>query len=142
MKVYLVSTGIYSDYEVRGIYSTMEKAKMFSNLFDDDNYIKTFEIDKADISIDNEYPFCVRLDKNHEDVYFGEENTDFCKQKAMYFYDGSALGKDYNFYQIFVYAKDRVSAIKIAKERHMQFLALNMYKDHKYINFITKKAIK
>ena len=120
----------------------MEKAESFSNIFDDCNDIEACEVDRTDVCIDNEYPFCVNIDYNDEEVYFGEDDVKLCKQKAMYFFNCNSCGSDINFYRIYLFAKDRESATKIAKERHMQFLALNMYKDHKYINFITKKEIK
>lgn len=142
MIVYLVTTGTYSDYQVRGIFSTMEKAESFSNIFEDYNDIEACEVDRTDICIDKEYPFCVNIDDNDEEAYFSEDDVKLCKQKAMYFFCGYSCGSDINFYRVYLYAKDRESAIKIAKERHMQFLALNMYKDHKYINFITKEEIK
>ena len=156
MTVYLVTTGTYSDYQVRGIFSTMEKAKSFADIFDDDNDIEACdndieacevdieacEVDRTDICIDKEYPFCVNIDDNDEEAYFSEDDVKLCKQKAMYFFCGYSCGSDINFYRVYLYAKDRESAIKIAKERHMQFLALNMYKDHKCINFITKEEIK
>ena len=137
MTVYLVTTGTYSDYQVRGIFSTMEKAKSFADIFEDDNDIEACVIDRTDLCIDKEYPFCVNIDDNDEEAYFSEDDVKLCKQKAMYF-----LGSDINFYRVYLYAKDRESAIKIAKERHMQFLALNMYKDHICINFITKEKVK
>lgn len=137
MTVYLVTTGTYSDYTVRGIFSTMEKAESFANIFEDYNDIEACEVDRTDVCIDKEYPFCVNIENNNENAYFDEDDVKLCKQKAMYFF-----GSDINFYRVYLYAKDRESAIKIAKERHMQFLALNMYKDHKCINFITKEEVK
>jgi hypothetical protein len=142
MIVYLVTTGTYSDYQVRGIFSSMEKAKDFANIFEDYNDIEACEVDRTDICIDKEYPFCVKFCDNDEDVSFDEDDVKLCNQKAMYFFSGNSCSSYRNYYRIYLYAKDRESATKIAKERHMQFLALNMYKDHKYINFITKEEIK
>ncbi|MFA6727819.1 MAG: hypothetical protein WCS17_06350, partial [Prevotella sp.] len=96
--------------------------------------------DRTDICIDEEYPFCVCLTEDGDFCYFDENEIKKCKQSAMYFYDGKGWYK--KIYEIFLYAKDRASAVKIAKERHMQFLALNMYKNNKYINFVTKEVIK
>ena len=139
MIVYLVTTGIY---QVRGVFSTMEKAKAFANIFEDDNDIEACVIDRTDLCIDKEYPFCVRFSGNDQYVYFDEDDVDRCKQKAMYFNDRHNCDNDCGTYSIYVYAKDRESAVKIAKERHMQFLALNTYRNCKYINFVTKEEIK
>ena len=139
MTVYMVTSGTYSDYKVRGVFSTMGKAKAFAEIFDD-SYINPCEMDRTDICIDEEYPFCVRFIGDDQYVYFDEDDVERCKQKAMYFLEGKEWYK--KNYEIFLYAKDRASAVKIAKERHMQFLALNMYKNNKYINFVTKEVIK
>lgn len=45
MKVFLVSTGSYSDYNVEGIFSTYEKANDFKNYIRYANDIEEYELD-------------------------------------------------------------------------------------------------
>ena len=47
MKIYLVSTGDYSDWSVRGLFSTREVAEKFAALLGDANPIDEWEVDRC-----------------------------------------------------------------------------------------------
>lgn len=50
MKVYVVSTGIYDDYQVEAIFTTLELAKEFMAEFENDyNDIEVFELNPEDV---------------------------------------------------------------------------------------------
>ena len=45
MNVYLVSVGEYSDYQVMGVYSTLEKAQKACPHYASDAFIERYELD-------------------------------------------------------------------------------------------------
>ena len=45
MKVYIVTDGCYSDYTIRGVFSTEEKAKEYAAFFNDANEIEEYDLD-------------------------------------------------------------------------------------------------
>lgn len=88
MKIYLVTTGEYSDYRVEGAFSTKEKAEKLIAKFKKyktESYIEEYELDNA-------------METIKLDTYFVEYNLVTKKvltcRKWEYFYYGSENSKD------------------------------------------------
>lgn len=59
MKVYIVSTGSYSDWMILGIYSTQEKAEKARADYNAENDIKEYAVDEFPQIPDGLRPYCV-----------------------------------------------------------------------------------
>lgn len=51
--VYAVNTGVYSDYRIVAVFSTLELAKEFQQAFSDEDYndIEEYEVDPPDVNL-------------------------------------------------------------------------------------------
>lgn len=116
-KVYLVSTGCYSDYHVLAIFSTREKAQQYWDLCSEPNDIEEFEIDReynfppgkkgylVDFKANGEVKMIMQLDPddNFSDEVYPDRN-------------GSLFTR--------CWANSKEHAIKIANERRTRWLAM------------------
>lgn len=74
MKVYMVTSGQYSDYGVEGIFSTIEKAQEYINCsLAGKEYSSQYFNDIQEIEVDNMYNFVVR---DGYKSFFGEMDID------------------------------------------------------------------
>lgn len=64
-KVYVLTSGSYSDYHIIGIFSTKERAEFISKKLDSNNEIEEYELDE--IGKDNRFVY---------DCYFGKDGID------------------------------------------------------------------
>lgn len=132
MKVFLVSTGRYSEYAVRGIFSTEEKALYAKKYWNSENDIEPFELDALPEHPKDCFFFQVAMDRNG--------NFDRAKSSPLRQYCGfsesgvspcepDAFARDYrligltNHWMFYVWAHDETHAIKIANERRTALIA-------------------
>ena len=123
-KVFVVSTGEYSDWRIRGVFSSREKAESFMATFNDKtknthwnenfNGIDVYEVDEAVNALEKGYmPYEVTIDK-HGNV-------------SQVDVDWSCGGDCYSFltgdWSIYVWAKSIKHAVKIAADRRRQRIA-------------------
>jgi len=116
-KVYVVTSGQYSDYGINAIFSTRERALDYIQAFEDDGYhsmgIEEYELDV--LKPNGRRAFNVRLDGVTGDVIRAEIAS------SSYSFDiGNEFYKDIqgNFHGN-VLAKDRDHAIKIVSEKKL-----------------------
>jgi len=134
-EVYVVTTGSYSSYGIFGIFSTLEKAELYKNALDDSNDIEIYELDEIKTDkIESGYKFwSVDFDKEGNikraivrDPY---ANSTEHKEKRNYFYYYNYPAKfwvsDYMF-DIYIWAKDKEHAIRIAIEHRRVLIANNI----------------
>jgi hypothetical protein len=120
MKVYIVTSGCYSDYHIEGVYSTREMAEEYIRAIKDDyKGINEWEVDVVVDPIEHGYlRWYVRFDGDNID-YINQEDIDLDDPKeeecSYYNYMGSL--------SFSIYAKDRDHAIKIASEKRFMLLA-------------------
>lgn len=118
--VYLVTSGTYSDYNVRGIYSTEEKAQEAKELFAADNYIEKIVIDEIPPHPEGMFLFSVRMDKDGE--CSKSEICDIGYQEVGW----RPYGDGFNVL-FHLFARDKEHAIKIANEKRIELLAMNKW---------------
>lgn len=125
-KVYLVTDGYYSDYHVRGVYSTMEKAEQAKLLYAADNDIEEYELDAVPDSPPGLVPFVVTITFSGDvkDVY-RESAVQFEPRWYVTNWDGSPCGRFY------MWARDEQHAVKIANEWRAQIAALGLWDIYK-----------
>lgn len=117
MKLYMVTDGDCSDYCVRGIYSTPEKAEWAKKLYAAKNDIDEIEVDALPDAPPGMLWYFVKMDVagNSPDVrrvnagYAGQDKWAPCGDN-----------KHVAFYQ---WAEDEQHAVKIANERRAQLIA-------------------
>ncbi len=134
-KIYIVTTGVYSDYSINAVFSTKKLAK---------EYIKKYGLKKDECRIEEYKIDSVILDfpePNLFKVYMRENGDVFDISKCLEFSKGTvlyALNKKYEFYydnmldeyllQIYVFAKTKKHAIKIVNEKRVQLIAEHKWK--------------
>lgn len=115
-KVYLVTSGEYSDYHVDAVFSTRKMAKEYIDIKGTDYGIEEYDID---IPIERKtVVYCVSFYDNGKGKAFiddAEEPDLFCYSKPI----------DYSEEYVFTISSDSAKkAIKIASERLMQIKAM------------------
>lgn len=117
MKVFIVTSGDYSDYHIDRVFSAREKAREFV-----DHMGGCYEIEEY--SLDEETPrgvfgYRVSLYKDHTEVELTDPAYDAYMRK-----DSLRWSEDFMPHLIFVVeAKDAPHAVKIASERFMRIKA-------------------
>lgn len=131
MLIYLVSSGQHSDYMVEGIYSTKELAEEANKLYEEENPIEEFELDKAPDHPSGMYPYFVLMDKdgNSRKVgLVGLITIRNCELSGKWYWKnardrGCRILTDETFCEFYMFAKDETHAVKIANERRAMLIA-------------------
>jgi hypothetical protein len=119
MKVYIVSTGWYSDYDVRGIFSTKEKARYAKKFWCSENNIEPFELDELPEHPKDYFFFKVLMNRNG-DSDSGVQRCEPSNSRMDFRVTAEWLTDHWSF---FVWARDEEHAIKIANERRAALIA-------------------
>ena len=129
-KVFVVTSGTYSDYSIDSIFTNRELAQSFIDVFKDD--WNTMEIEEWDLDPNkthvkqNRKPYFLRINKNGDisdlslanSTYYFKE--DIPKAKISY-------TRDFEWMNINCFADDENHAVKIAGEKMAQILATNSW---------------
>lgn len=122
-KIFVVTTGEYSDYRISGVFSTKEKAEDFVNFVEKHNAnryyleIKEYGVDEfSEASKKGFFVFRVEMDKQGNSKVSSKSAlvSDFDKDDINIW--GGKLFMD-------CYAKDEKHATKIANEKRVQLIA-------------------
>lgn len=130
MKVYVVTEGEYSDYKVCAVFSTIEKANEYSEMFSM-NTPNEYELDERNGFIESHKGlkyFYVDMERNGNTVAVGkneEDDLDFSRVKDHIIQD--EYGPDYIC--VNCWAKDEKHAVKIANEKRIQLIANNQWEE-------------
>lgn len=117
--VFVVTTGSYSDKKIRGIFSLPHYAQDLADVLPDANDIEAYDLNPETIS----HPKGCKL----WDVWMRQDGVEAES------YPADPYGEDwYGFhngsdYHIRVWAKDPEGAAKIANEKRVQIMALNLW---------------
>lgn len=119
MKVYVVTAGSYSDYRIKGIFTTKKLAigymKLFKEgLYTDFNEVEDWDLDLLKTEIELGYT-CFQIQMSKSGNLLNIRKTDF------YWIDINYVPKDERFYGE-VFANDEAHAIKIFNERRVQYI--------------------
>ena len=133
MKVYVVTSGSYSDYRIEEIFEKKEDAEALANILNDGNEVDEWEVNKRRVA-----PlWSIWMKRN------GDLDDDYCSPCAncgdrenIFCYDDSI--------QFGVSADSLERAIKVANERRAIILNRNLWGDNEKIEelFFTHKDIK
>jgi len=121
-KVYLVSTGVYSDHTIRAVCSSREKAEFIASKFEDANDIKEFEVDRlCDRAAQGLSTYTIVWEGDFKNVQNmsgekGEIDND----------DSDVKCAGINRYFCYVLARNSAHAIKIAQDRFIKWKANNI----------------
>ena len=152
--VYVVTSGSYSDYRIRGIYSTEEMAEKYKRAIGyDANDVEIWEVDKIYSQIERGYLYwAVNFDKDGnvkririsdaiEDDYYHYINgpTEGIKKNSVTYYNPDyknpfSFGDEClesGHMNVYIWAKSEEQAVKIASEIRAQVLA-----DEVFINSV------
>jgi hypothetical protein len=130
-KIYIVTSGEYSDYNINAIFSTEELAQAFIDSFKARSYcdmcIEDYDLDpNANDIKQKRRPYWVRIDKEgnvdsieivDSAIWFGCEIAD---ARISYTYN-------LQYMNVYCFANDNNHAIKIAGEKRAQILAANLW---------------
>ncbi len=129
-KIYLVTSGSYSDYKVEAVFDDKALAQKFIDSFKKGGWnemgIEEFELNPHNQKLKKDYiPYFLRMDKvgkaygiDVADSSYGFENED----------PGFDIKGDMFLH---VFAKDETHAIKIANEKRAQLIAMNKWPEKK-----------
>jgi hypothetical protein len=139
MKLYLVWDGSYSDTELLGIYSTMEKAREAHEQFAADN-----DIEEREMDVMPDHPpgltfwdVCMKKDGSlwHGRFSYATPSrapADDAGESYLPQYDWTidvAFPRKTDYVTFYVWARDSEHALKIANERRIQLIATNEWTD-------------
>ncbi len=129
-KVYVVTSGSYSDYGIDAIFTTMELAQAFIDSFNKDkgyndfNDIDEWDLDPHEIDL-KAHRKAYDLRMNKEGQVTGLENSD-----STYGHRNNSsisFTIDKVWMNVYCYADNEEHAVKIANEKRTQILALNRW---------------
>jgi len=124
-KIYVVSSGEYSDYGIDAIFDSKGLAEKYISAFDQNCYdqmeIEEWELNPNENEVKNgRKAFCVRMDKQGNtkevewrDSTFGLRNTSL---NISFTYNKELMN-------CYCFANDEKHAVKIANEKRVQLLA-------------------
>ena len=129
--IYVVTDGDYSDYGIKGIASTLEKAEELKKLFNAHNKIEEYELDEYDPAIEESkgktfYFTALAIEDGRvldikSTTYRKFENQDIW-DKPTQIWDNRCRFKTPTIIN-YLFAKDEAHAIKIANEKRIAYKA-------------------
>jgi len=131
-KVFVVTSGCYSDYAIRNVFSTEQLAEDFMNMFSDDGYpewndIEEWEVDALGNDMHGKKAYRVRMNKKGVTVEVDIRDSAYgfeCRDGA----EGCATIIDiHNNMCADIAATDEEHAVKIANERRVRLIAENRW---------------
>lgn len=119
MKIYIVSTGEYSDWSIVGVFSNKEVADEVNKTYGDDgNAIEEYDVDSIDPKpFRGKKPFLVMIDREGN-MISAESSHGFGPRQADY-----SESPWVNHYQCRCWAKDETEAIKITNDVRARYIA-------------------
>lgn len=115
-EIYVVTKGDYSDYHIKGVFSTKEMANRFlDRLQSSDASMETYLLDELDSWPDHRKSFYVWFDR--------EGNGDAIEEQPRKLDERVIPNGNGQHMHTFCWAKDEQHAIKIGNERRAQTIA-------------------
>lgn len=128
-KVFVVTSGQYSDYGVDAIFTTKELAENFINAFKsdssyDEKNIEEWDLDPYDLHLkQNRKPYFLRINKNGD-----TRDLELCDSVYGFSHElGVSYTHNEDWMNIYCFADDEKHAVKIANERRTQVIAANIW---------------
>lgn len=129
--IYVVTTGSYSDYQIKGMFSTKKKAQAFIDavVLSEANSIEQYTLDAYSDEVERGLsPWRVLMGKDGavRRVSSTEYDLDIGCELACYF---PRTPDSVTELQCTCWAKDEQHAVKIANEKRAQIIAMNLWRD-------------
>ena len=132
MKVYIVTSGDYSDYGIDAVFTNKKTAEVFAGKINGE--VEIWETSPSNLidKLTHNKIFCVRMNK--------EGNTDLVMEEDFGSYEiKNAIEKKTEIFKAvdgycmitYMFAKDEKHAVKIANERRIQLIANNEWDKQK-----------
>lgn len=125
-KIYVVTSGAYSDYGIDAVFDTEELAKKYIASFNKGGFYEMFieewilNPNKEEIK-EGRKAYRIRMDKQGNTTEIEWSNSAFgFKEKIG---DGISFTYNNQFMNCYCFAKDDKHAVKIANERRIQYIA-------------------
>ena len=118
-KIFIVTTGEYSDYSIDRVFSTRQKALEYLDTKDNRYTLEVFDVDEPIERKTQLYEISFELDKKKVidvDIYWDESYKDMIHIGGRYFRNKKTL-------DIYVESDSRKRALKIASERYGAIIA-------------------
>ena len=118
-KIFIVTTGEYSDYSIDRVFSTRQKALEYLDTKDNRYTLEVFDVDEPIERETQLYEISFELDKKKVidvDIYWDESYKDMIHIGGRYFRNKKTL-------DIYVESDSRKRALKIASERYGAIIA-------------------
>lgn len=129
MKVYVCTSGDYSDFKIEGIFSTKEKAEEYYNFFKDLNDIEEWELDNFGFDKfkgSQFYKVTVDLEGNKKNIEVTKScSCDFPENRYSLYNENRDDATKERFGYGYCWAKDEEHALKIINEQRAQYIAGN-----------------
>jgi len=139
-KIFIVTSGAYSDYGIDAVFSTEELAQKFIDSFKQDNYndmyIEEWPLDPNEQHLkQGRKPFFLKINKKGDvtDIKIKTSASGF--KSDMPTANISFTAND-EWMNIECFADDDAHAVKIAGEKRTQILANNIWGSRQYHQFI------
>jgi hypothetical protein len=141
-KIYVVTDGSYSDYGIKAVFSTMEKAEEAKRLFGSTNAIEEYELDALPDHPIGMLLYSVRMkfDGTIDDVRIADASDDSSSLEWRSTYK--------NHVDFTMWARDKEHATKIAIERRAPLIANGLWKSSEtetygiWKDLVEKEAVK
>lgn len=117
MKLYLVTDGQYSDYRLRCVCSSPEKADHAKKFYAADNDIEEYELDSLPDHPEGMFWYSVMMDRDGNARYISIENGKYAHN------DKWRPSGDNETVCFYMWAYDDKHAVKIANERRVMLVA-------------------
>ena len=123
MKVYVVTSGSYSDYRIEEIFERKENAEALATVLSDGNEVEEWEINKRKV-----VPlWSIWMKRNGDlDDEYGTPYADTGDKESIYCYDDDSI-------RFAVLADSLERAIKVASERRAIILSCNFWGENEKI---------
>jgi hypothetical protein len=135
--LYMVTSGEYSEYSPIAVFDTEERAEAFIKLADEKSYfnsIETIELNPLSVQIKKGLkPYSIRI-KNNGDIRTVEQKYEGLKPYVSFWLNDE-------WATMYIFAKNKDHAIKIAGEKRTKILASDLWK-HSYDNKIKERLDK
>ena len=124
--VYVVTTGSYSDYKIRGVYSDRRKARIVAKAHE--GRVEPFDLDgDYEAFRDGLVSWYVKFEEGYEPRVYRDDTIDRARHLEVYegmdsfFRDGAFVHP--TVLRVTVFARDEAHALKIAQDKRAEYLA-------------------
>lgn len=124
--IFIVTSGSYSNYGINAVFTEKKYAEEYVKIFNILNSYDELRIEEYEANPHQEeikkgrYPFWVQMSKDGEKLSVKISDIHGKDKRISYTYDKSHIN-------IYCYAEDKLHAIKIANEKRIELIAMDLW---------------